>query len=151
MQLLAIDVDSGRLIVGVAIPLDGLADNEATNAALEHAFGRFIDLPELSAADGRYQCPDCDWQGELDDLDGLHHVHHLADEISAGYLCPAGTCPECHAMIDIEDADVPDWTLQTVAHIMRERGWTVTEPVPFGDHYPQTTSQTGPVESSCSN
>lgn len=75
-----------------------------------------------------YQCPDCDWTGTLDDINGLHHLHHIHERISPGELVPAGACPECGAMIEVEDADVPDYTLAVVAHIMRARGWAVTEP-----------------------
>jgi hypothetical protein len=75
-----------------------------------------------------YECPDCDWTGTLDDMDGLHHLHHIHERISAGELVPAGVCPECRAMISVDDADVPHDTLQTVAYIMRARGWTVSAP-----------------------
>jgi hypothetical protein len=64
----------------------------------------------------------------MSDMDGLHHIHHIHERISAGELVPAGVCPECRAMISVDDADVPADTLQTVAYIMRARGWTVIEP-----------------------
>lgn len=29
-----------------------------------------------------YECPDCDWTGTLDDINGLHHLHHIYERIS---------------------------------------------------------------------
>ena len=39
--------DPGRIIIQVAVPLSDLADSEATANALNQAFGKFVDLPEL--------------------------------------------------------------------------------------------------------
>lgn len=75
-----------------------------------------------------YHCPDCDWTGTSDDIGGLHRLHHIEERISAGELVPAGTCPECRALIEVEDADIPANTLQVVAHAMRKLGWIVNEP-----------------------
>ncbi|OIQ72192.1 hypothetical protein GALL_461880 [mine drainage metagenome] len=47
-------IDEGmpaRFVVGVAIPLDGLADRSATRMALTQAFGVVADLPDLPFAD----------------------------------------------------------------------------------------------------
>lgn len=75
-----------------------------------------------------YKCPDCDWTGTVEDMNGLHHLHHIYEHIHMGELVPAGVCPECRKMIEVDDADVPAHTLSIVANIMRARGWTVSEP-----------------------
>jgi hypothetical protein len=90
--------------------------------------GETVEHPAPAPSATVYECPDCDWTGTMDDMDGLHHLHHIHERISAGELVPAGVCPECRAMISVDDADVPHDTLQTVAYIMRARGWTVIEP-----------------------
>jgi hypothetical protein len=75
-----------------------------------------------------YQCPECNWEGLMEDLNGLHHISRINDRITAGEFVPAGACPKCSALISVKDQDIPDYTLQSVAHVMRSRGWTVTEP-----------------------
>lgn len=47
MQLLPLDEgDPGRIVIQVAIPLNGLSDCEATSNALRQAFGEMIELPD---------------------------------------------------------------------------------------------------------
>lgn len=47
MKLLPLDEEEGKFVVSVAIPLDSLADSEATKAAFQTLFGKFVDLPDL--------------------------------------------------------------------------------------------------------
>lgn len=47
MQLLPLDEgDPGRIVIQVAMPLDGLSDCEATSNGLRQAFGEMIELPD---------------------------------------------------------------------------------------------------------
>lgn len=72
----------------------------------------------------RYAC-DCDWEGTVDDMDLIDD----ADErVCMGELMAAGQCPECGSLIEVDDADVPDYVLRQVADIMRQRGWAVSMP-----------------------
>ncbi len=51
MQLLSLDEGMpGRIIVRVAIELDGLSDSEATSKALRQAFGEMAELPDVVPA-----------------------------------------------------------------------------------------------------
>lgn len=75
-----------------------------------------------------YECPECDWKGTLDTINGLCHLRHIDEHISVGELVPAGACPECNAMIECAEADVQDYVLDNAARIMRQRGWTVIAP-----------------------
>lgn len=81
-----------------------------------------------------YDCPECDWTGTFDDINGIHHIHHINEQIEPGELVPAGCCPDCGAMLEVEDVDVPDYTLSVVAHIQRQRGWLVFQPRPGDPH-----------------
>jgi hypothetical protein len=72
-----------------------------------------------------YHCPACAWQGTSDAIGHLTHLRHIDERIAAGELVPAGSCPECRALIEVADADVPDTTLEIAARILRQRGWTV--------------------------
>jgi predicted RNA-binding Zn-ribbon protein involved in translation (DUF1610 family) len=72
-----------------------------------------------------YTCEDCDWSGTLEDMEQIQHVD---ERVSVGELMAAGECPDCGALIGVDDADVPEHTLLAVSYIMRARGWTVTEP-----------------------
>lgn len=71
-----------------------------------------------------YQCDECHWTGELDDVAAIDDVE---ERVAPGELHPAGQCPECGALISVNDEDVPDYTLQACAEIMRTRGWQVKE------------------------
>jgi hypothetical protein len=75
-----------------------------------------------------YECPDCDWTGTLDEINGIHHIHHIQEYLEPGELVPAGCCPECNSVICVEDPDIPHHTLYHVGITMRGRGWTVAAP-----------------------
>jgi hypothetical protein len=75
-----------------------------------------------------YECQECDWTGTLDDVNGIHHIHHIEEYLEPGDLTPAGVCPECRAVIGVEDPDIPHHTLYHVGVTMRMRGWTVIPP-----------------------
>lgn len=75
-----------------------------------------------------YECDNCDWNGTMSEINGIHHIHHIHDRVLPGELAPAGACPECGAVIPVDDADVPHYTLYNVGAIMRQRGWTVAPP-----------------------
>ena len=76
----------------------------------------------------RYECPECDWTGTMETINGIHHLHHIQERLEPGELVPAGCCPECNSMIAVDDRDVPQYTLYEVGTIMRRRGWKVTAP-----------------------
>jgi hypothetical protein len=84
--------------------------------------------PQASFDPTVYECPECNWTGTMDDLNGIHHIHHIHERIEHGELVPAGCCPECNAIIGVDDRDVPYSTLYQVAWIMQLRGWTVSAP-----------------------
>jgi len=84
-----------------------------------------------------YECPDCDWTGTLDTINGIHHLDDIQERLEPGELVPAGACPECDSMIPVEDADIPHYTLYHVGITMRARGWTVAAPA--GCPSPTTT------------
>jgi hypothetical protein len=71
-------------------------------------------------SDTIYDCPNCTWRGT--ELDG---VDDLFDRVNPGELMPAGECPECGALVELPDADIPVYVLNDVARIMRTRGWAV--------------------------
>jgi hypothetical protein len=75
-----------------------------------------------------YECPECDWTGTLDTINGIHHLEDIQDRLEPGELVPAGCCPECNSMIAVDDRDVPHHTLYEVGTIMRRRGWRVAAP-----------------------
>lgn len=75
-----------------------------------------------------YECPECDWTGTMDTINGLHHVHHIQERIEAGELVPAGCCPDCGALISVADRDIPHYVLYDIAQVMQARGWTVAAP-----------------------
>jgi hypothetical protein len=76
----------------------------------------------------RYECPECDWTGTLETIDGIDHLDDIQDRLEPGELVPAGCCPDCNSMIAVDDRDVPHYTLYEVGIIMRRRGWHVTAP-----------------------
>jgi hypothetical protein len=92
--------------------------------------GETIEHPAPAPSATVYECPDCDWTGTRDEMNGLCHLHHIDEHISVGELVPAGVCPDpdCRAMIEANNADVADYVVENVATIMRARGWTVIEP-----------------------
>lgn len=75
-----------------------------------------------------YECDECDWTGTLSEINGIHHIHHISEYLEPGELVPAGCCPECNAVIGVDDRDVPHYTLNIVGNIMRARGWSVAAP-----------------------
>lgn len=72
-----------------------------------------------------YRCEDCPWTGTEGEMTFIAHVE---ERVSTGELMAPGCCPECGSLIGVADADVPDYTLEACAVIMRARGWSVTEP-----------------------
>jgi hypothetical protein len=70
-------------------------------------------------------CPEC---GHECDAMALGDVEQLDERVSPGELCPLGQCPKCQALIEVPDEDVPNYTLDICANIMRKRGWKVTVP-----------------------
>jgi hypothetical protein len=75
-----------------------------------------------------YACDECDWTGTLDTINGIHHIQRISEYLEPGELVPAGCCPECNAVIGVDDRDVPHYTLRIVGNIMRARGWSVAAP-----------------------
>lgn len=75
-----------------------------------------------------YECPNGDWTGTMDQLDGLDQMADIGERLEPGELVPAGCCPVCNARIEVEDRDVPHYTLFEVGLIMRQRGWAVAAP-----------------------
>lgn len=130
--------DRAGITIDTGLTLTNSHDTAKTGEVRYRGFdmGRLIDEHEveyqyavrLPAPPTVYQCPDCDWSGTTDDIAGLLHLHHIDEHISAGELVPAGTCPECRAMIEVADADVPENTLMMVGRILRKRGWQLTAP-----------------------
>jgi hypothetical protein len=86
-----------------------------------------------------YHCPECEWQGHDDATDPIEYIH---ERIMPGELMAAGCCPECGALISVDDADVPDYTLQACATIMRARGWQVIAPDEAADNEKRSPYQT---------
>lgn len=86
------------------------------------------------ASETIYHCPDCTWTGRLDDLASIKDA---CERVSEGELMAAGECPDCGALISIQDQDVPDYTLDAVAQIMIQRGWSVA--APSADNSPIST------------
>lgn len=84
--------------------------------------------PQEASEPTVYECPECDWTGTMDTINGLHHVHHIQERIEAGELVPAGCCPECDALISVADRDIPHYVLYDVAQVMQARGWSVAAP-----------------------
>lgn len=89
-----------------------------------------LNTKESASADEQgseylYQCEDCEWAGTSADLDGITDVH---DRVLEGELMASGCCPECGSMIGVPDCAIPNYTLESVARVMRARGWAVTEP-----------------------
>lgn len=72
-----------------------------------------------------YQCHNCDWKGRIGEMDKIDCIE---ERIDPGELMAAGECPECGSLVDVDDADVPDYVLNQVQVIMRQRGWTVVKP-----------------------
>ena len=65
-----------------------------------------------------YTCDECDWAGTQFDMNPIDDVHQ---RVEPGELMPAGQCPRCGALLGVDDADVPDYTLNTCAGIAAER------------------------------
>jgi len=65
-----------------------------------------------------YHCESCDWEGVMDDM---APIDDIAERVSPGELHPAGQCPQCGALIGVDDADVPNHTLDTCASIRHRR------------------------------
>ena len=73
-------------------------------------------------ADTIYQCAECEWKGTMQELAPIANIE---ERVWPGELHAAGQCPACGALCGVDDNDVPDSTLEAVAHIMRQRGWRV--------------------------
>ncbi|MGY2488268.1 hypothetical protein [Cupriavidus sp. CP313] len=71
----------------------------------------------------QYHCGNCGWRGIEAEMLRIDDIH---DRVSTGELMAAGECPSCSDLISVADEDVPDYTLEIVAKIMRKRGWLVT-------------------------
>ena len=65
-----------------------------------------------------YECPDCDWTGYPDHM---APIDDCEDRVSMGEFMAAGQCPDCGSLIGVNDADVPDYTIQTALEIATER------------------------------
>jgi hypothetical protein len=73
----------------------------------------------------RCHCQNCDWTGTTDELDD---IQHCAERVSPGEPFPAGECPDCGALAQIDDLDLPDYVAHGMAATLRARGWTLKEP-----------------------
>lgn len=73
----------------------------------------------------QYHCHDCGWSGIEADLASIDDIH---ERVATGELMAAGQCPPCGSLVSVADDDVPDYTLESVAKIMQQRGWSVTHP-----------------------
>ncbi len=52
------------------------------------------------STENEVRCDECDWTGAEDDMEQtLYQINHLADRIEPGGVVPAGTCPECDALV----------------------------------------------------
>ncbi len=69
-----------------------------------------------------YTCEDCG--KTYNNLHNLGGIDDVEDRVSPGELMAAGQC-ECGSLIAVTDEDVPNYTLEACARIMRARGWTV--------------------------
>ena len=50
-------------------------------------------------------CSDCDWSGPEEEAVSLYECADLLERIAPGEPVPAGECPECGALVHIDDAD----------------------------------------------
>ena len=73
-----------------------------------------------------YACPECGFS--TTDPMALETLVRHDERVSPGEIEPAGQCPECAALIPCPDDDIPSYTLDHIAQVMRERGWVVAEP-----------------------
>ena len=65
-----------------------------------------------------YTCDECDWAGTQFDMNPIDDVHQ---RVEPGQLMPAGECPVCGVLFEVDDADVPTATLNACARIAAER------------------------------
>ena len=73
----------------------------------------------------------CTWRGtqyEMDEIDDIH------DRVLAGEFMAAGQCPECGCLFSIQDQDIPNYTLEQAAAILRRRGWIIHKPTEADSH-----------------
>lgn len=80
-----------------------------------------------------YECEDCVWKGSIDDMAPISNPE---ERVAVGEFHPAGQCPSCGSLIGVADADIPDYTLENAAQLLKARGWTVEKPVTDGTQKP---------------
>lgn len=80
----------------------------------------------------KYECENCTEFNGTDDIFGLYLISKVGQRISPGELMPAGECPECGALIEVPDADIPDHVLIDCINVARKRGLLLTEVVEKG-------------------
>lgn len=71
------------------------------------------------------QCNNCAWHGSRCDLG---EINDFWGRVNPGELMPAGECPDCGSLVDLPEADMPDYVLGYLAALLRTRGWTVSGP-----------------------
>jgi hypothetical protein len=64
-------------------------------------------------------CPECSKRTAKDDLDELEDY---SERVAPGEFCPAGQCPNCGALIQVDDDDIPDYTLRDGAQLAIKKG-----------------------------
>lgn len=71
-----------------------------------------------------YKCEECGWTGTEGEMGELEAAN---ERVLSGELMPAGECPECGALIEVADEDVPDYTLHRCIRIAHDRGYFLEE------------------------
>lgn len=72
-----------------------------------------------------YECGNCG--EETHDAD-LNWIRDIQQRVEAGELFPRGECPECGALVDCPDDEIPEHTIAAIVSILRDRGYTIEEP-----------------------
>lgn len=90
-----------------------------------HIAVRLTNLESDESKPHVYSCEECDWTGTLDEMASIDDIH---ERVQPGEFMAAGQCPECDSLIGVADCDIPDYTLEQAAEILRKQGWSVVQP-----------------------
>ncbi len=136
----AVAADGKAAFLG-SVEVDADTREQAEREAIDQLWDSRLDAASCTAdcdADLVYSCKhegnDCTWSGTIEEMDLITDYN---ERVQPGELAPAGQCPACGCMFGVDDLDVPSYTLDVVAEIMRQRRYTVM--VPAGG----TASNTG--------